>query len=220
MVAERFLDFRKLDFSLSPLRAHLTMASPTVAEVSLAAPMLNWEANTASLNDYVQMGSAGAAAGAIVIQAMLMGGGRVVQGVYHWITKKLQPVYDQFGTTTTTTIIGSTNSTTTSDDCGATGRRRRRRRPQRQRAASDVRIHSGHGKWADAASNTDSEYTFTIITHSHRGAVSGDCRRRPQQRWQQQRRRTKTDRRTDESRERQLQDANGQTVWIKTRRLY
>ena len=68
MVAARLLDLRKLDFSLSPSRAHPTMASLAVADVSLQPPMMKSEENTISLHDYVQLGTAGA----IVVQVAVI----------------------------------------------------------------------------------------------------------------------------------------------------
>ena len=73
------------------------MASPEITDVFFRPPMLDYTAPTGNLYDFVQMGSAGAAVGAVVIQAMVMGGGRVVKGIYNWATKKVQPLYDHNG---------------------------------------------------------------------------------------------------------------------------
>ena len=96
MVAEHLLDLRLPDSFHVTLRAPSAMAFPAVADVFLP-PGMNFESHTASLHDYVQMGSVGAAARALIAQAMVIGGGCVVQSVYKWITKKWQPLLDQAG---------------------------------------------------------------------------------------------------------------------------
>ena len=85
MVAERLLDLRLPDFSRPPQRASPTMASPMVMPVLdpyLRPPMMDYDPGNATLGQYVQMG----AAGAIAVQAVMITGGRVVQGIWNWAT--------------------------------------------------------------------------------------------------------------------------------------
>ena len=91
MVAERLLDLRRPNFSLPSVRAPSTMASPMVMPVHnfLQPPLMD----TTTLNEYVQMG----AAGAIVVQAVMIAGGRVVQGIWNWASNKMQLLYDENG---------------------------------------------------------------------------------------------------------------------------
>ena len=93
MVAERLLDLRRPNFSLPRSRALVTMASPDVANVFLRPPMMDYAPNNENLQDFVHMG----AAGAIAIQAVMTGGGRIVQGMWNWAAKKWQLVYDEKG---------------------------------------------------------------------------------------------------------------------------
>ena len=97
MVAERLLDLRLPDFSHPSSRAPSTMASPEMIDVFLRPGVVDYIAPTSNLNNFVQMGSAGAAVGAVVVQAMVVGGGRVAKGIYNWATKKVQPLYDHNG---------------------------------------------------------------------------------------------------------------------------
>ena len=90
MVAELGLRARSLDFT--PLAPNSrTMATPTVAEVPLDPPMRTY--GNASMRDYVQMG----AAGALVIQAVVVVGGRVAQGIYNKMAKRPKLLYDEHG---------------------------------------------------------------------------------------------------------------------------
>ena len=73
------------------------MASPEMIDVFLRPGVVDYIAPTSNLNNFVQMGSAGAAVGAVVVQAMVVGGGRVAKGIYNWATKKVQPLYDHNG---------------------------------------------------------------------------------------------------------------------------
>ena len=87
MVAERLLDLRLLDFT-SQLSA---MASPAFADVFLDPPMRTFGDTT--LQDYLNMG----AAGALMLQAVMVAGGRVVLGIYNKVTKKPQVIYNENG---------------------------------------------------------------------------------------------------------------------------
>ena len=92
-VAERLLDIRRPNFSRPRSRSPVTMASPDVANVFLRPPMMDYAPNNENLQDFVHM----AAAGAIAIQAVMIGGGHIVQGIWNWAAKKWQLVYDEEG---------------------------------------------------------------------------------------------------------------------------
>ena len=77
MVAERLLDFRRPNFSLPFVRVPSAMASPSIADVFLQPPMMHYHDNTTLLQDCIRMG----AAGVIAIRFVMIGGGRVVQGI-------------------------------------------------------------------------------------------------------------------------------------------
>ena len=67
------------------------MASPALAEVLLDPPMRTYGEHT--MQDYVRAGTAGA----LMIQAVIVAGGRVVQGIYNHLTKKPQIIYTEDG---------------------------------------------------------------------------------------------------------------------------
>ena len=93
MVAERLLDFRLLDFSFPPVRASSAMASLSIVEVYLPPPMMNYDANATAMHDHVQI----ATFGAIAIEAVIIGGGRVAQGTRNLTTKGMQLLHDRDG---------------------------------------------------------------------------------------------------------------------------
>ena len=93
MVAERLLDLRIPDFSSLFARAPSAMAATPIVEGFLRPPMMDYQPGTASVQDYIQM----ATMGAVAIEAVIIGGGRVVSGVYNWTTKKMQLLRDMNG---------------------------------------------------------------------------------------------------------------------------
>ena len=115
MVAERLLDLRLPDLPSPAAPMDQAMASPALAEVFgpyLDPPMRTYGDHT--MNDYIRAGTAGA----LVIQAVVIAGGRVVQGIYNHITKKPQIIYTEegkmidFPTTTPLAILDGERPTT------------------------------------------------------------------------------------------------------------
>ena len=91
MVAERLLELRKPNFSPLFVRAPSAMASP--ADAFMRPPMMDYTPPNNNLQDLVNM----SAASAIAVQAVMIGGGRIAQGIWNWAAKKWQLVHDEQG---------------------------------------------------------------------------------------------------------------------------
>ena len=102
MVAELGLRARLPSFSNPHARFPATMASPNVADIFVPTGiasdyvptgMANWEPEAMSMQQCINMG----AVGMVVLQAVSVAGGRMVQALYNRATKQRQLIYDQQG---------------------------------------------------------------------------------------------------------------------------